>query len=61
MIMSIVPKKIRWITIGKDSINTILIVVHTFSQQDANNFKVRLISARKATKRDKKQYEGEQI
>jgi len=51
----------RWITIGKSSINTILIVVHTFYQQNTNNFKVRLISARRAIKREKKQYEGEQI
>jgi uncharacterized DUF497 family protein len=51
----------RWITIGKDSINTTLIVVHTFSQPDADNSKVRLISARKATKTEKEQYEDEQI
>jgi uncharacterized protein len=49
----------RWITIGKDRMDTILVAVHTFSQQDAGNFKVRLISARKATKNEKKQYEGE--
>ena len=51
----------RWITIGKDRTNIILVAVHTFSQQDTVNFKVRLISARKATKREKKQYEGEEI
>jgi uncharacterized protein len=51
----------RWITIGKDRMNAILVAVHTFSQQDTGNFKVRLISARKATKNEKKQYEGEEI
>jgi uncharacterized protein len=42
----------RWVTIGADVLNRILVVVYTW-RTDV----IRLISARKATRRERKQYE----
>ena len=50
----------RWITIGKEQTNLILVIVHTFHEENIDNCKIRLISARKATKKEIKQYEGEE-
>ena len=50
----------RWITIGKEQTNLILVIVHTFHEENIHNCKIRLISARKATKEEIKQYEGEE-
>jgi len=50
----------RWVTIGKERTNLVLVVVHTFHEEDIDNCKIRLISARKATKREIKQYEGDE-
>ena len=43
----------RFISIGRSFIARILIVIHTF-----RNTRIRLISARKATKAEKKKYEN---
>lgn len=43
----------RWITIGLGNNNQILVVVYTFRGED-----IRLISARQATNREVKEYEG---
>ncbi len=51
----------RWITIGKDRTNNILVVIHTFHEENIDNCKVRVISARKATKKEIKQYEGDKL
>jgi uncharacterized DUF497 family protein len=48
----------RWITIGLASDGTCLVVIHTWQDLDAENARVRIISARKATKHEVKQYEG---
>src|SRR4030043_1400067 len=48
----------RWITVGKDQTNLILVVIHTFHEENIDNCRIRLISARKATKKEIKQYEG---
>ena len=48
----------RWITIGKDQANLILVIVHTFQEENIDNCRIRLISARKATKKEIKHYEG---
>jgi uncharacterized DUF497 family protein len=42
----------RWISIGMDSLGRILVVVYTW-----RNERVRLISARLATRRETQQYE----
>lgn len=49
----------RWATIGIDKNGSLLVVVHTFQQLDANCSRIRMISARKATKREIKQYQEE--
>jgi hypothetical protein len=46
----------RWITIGKDRNDVPLVVVHTFKEINTSNSNLRLISARKATKIEVKQY-----
>lgn len=51
----------RWITIGKDQTNNVLVVIHTFHEENIDNCKVRVISARKATKKEIKQYEGNKL
>jgi len=45
----------RWILLGKSLNQTILLVVHTFRDNDGKEF-VRIISARKATKKEEKAY-----
>lgn len=50
----------RWITIGKEQTNLILVVVHTFHEENIDNCRMRLISAKKATKKEIKQYEGDE-
>lgn len=46
----------RWITIGAETNEILLVVVHTFRNIDAETSLVRLISARKATKDEAHQY-----
>lgn len=46
----------RWITLGMDSTGTVLVACHTFDETDENAATIRLISARKATKKEMKQY-----
>lgn len=51
----------RWITIGKDSNEIVLVVSHTFQGIDASSFSIRIISARKATKKERKQYDKRKL
>ena len=46
----------RWATIGIDSNGILLVVVHTFQQLDVDCCRIRIISARKATRKESKQY-----
>jgi len=46
----------RWITLGLASNGSLLVVHHTFEKIDRNNVTIRVISSRKATKKEKKQY-----
>lgn len=51
----------RWITLGIDRSGILRVVVHTFKQVDEDRFEIRIISARKATLAEAKQYsEGTQ-
>jgi len=43
----------RWITLGSDAMGRVLVVVYSWRGGNA-----RLISARRATRRERKQYEG---
>jgi uncharacterized protein len=47
----------RWVSLGKDRRGTLLILIHTFSEVSAGECKIRIISARKANKRETRQYE----
>ena len=48
----------RWITIGKTKSEIISVVVHTFQEIQEDNIRIRIISARKATNNEKRQYQG---
>jgi uncharacterized DUF497 family protein len=48
----------HWVTIGLDISGNVLVVVHTFEELDSAGCRIRLISARKATKKEAKQYES---
>lgn len=52
----------RWITLGKDSRETLLVVVHTFSMtgENVDDAVIRIISARKATSVEMVQYERQE-
>ena len=47
----------RWITLVLDDAGTLLVVCHTYHEEAEDRAPVRLISARKATKKEKKQYQ----
>lgn len=47
------PGERRFITIGRDAFGRVLVAVYTYRGND-----IRLISARKATSRERKQFEG---
>jgi uncharacterized DUF497 family protein len=46
----------RWITLGLDQNGALLVISHTYHEEAENSARVRLISARKATNNEKKQY-----
>jgi hypothetical protein len=48
----------RWVTMGRDGRHALLVLVHTFAEISPEEARVRLISARRPTKREAKQYEG---
>lgn len=48
-----VPLEIRYVTVGMDALARLLVVVYTW-RGDA----IRIISARQATPRERRQYEG---
>lgn len=51
----------RWITLGIDSTGVVRVVVHTFEQLNDELCQIRIISARKATNVEMRQYrEGNQ-
>lgn len=51
------PAEERWITIGLNLAQRLLVVVHTHIDVSDDIVVVRIISARKATKNERKQYE----
>lgn len=46
----------RWITLGLDRTGVLLVVCHTYREERQGSARIRLISARKATKTEAKQY-----
>jgi uncharacterized protein len=49
----------RWFTLGFDSNGQLLAVAHTYEPAGESTFRVRIISARKATRRERHSYEEE--
>jgi uncharacterized DUF497 family protein len=49
----------RWFTLGFDASGALLAVAHTFEATTPTRIRVRLISARPATKRERQFYEDE--
>jgi uncharacterized DUF497 family protein len=47
----------RWVTIGLDRTGTLLVVCHTYWGETQTSARIRIISARKATRNEAKQYE----
>jgi uncharacterized DUF497 family protein len=48
----------RWFTLGQTSEGLVLAVSHTYQNIDADTVRIRLISAREATRRERQQYEN---
>ena len=49
----------RWFTLGFDAIGRLLAVSHTYRSIEPNRARIRIISARKATRREQRAYEEE--
>jgi uncharacterized protein len=47
----------RWVTVGRSTQGALLLVIHTFMSTGPNSAQIRLISARRASKREQQQYE----
>lgn len=47
----------RWVTLGLDRTGALLVVSHTYREETGSGARIRLISARWATKNEAKQYE----
>lgn len=46
----------RWITLGRSSVGRLLVICHTFQELGRGRYAVRIISSRRATKRESKTY-----
>ena len=46
----------RWVTIGSEANEVLLVVVHTFRDVDVNTAVIRIISARRAIPEEARQY-----
>lgn len=53
------PGEERWFTLGFDARGSLLAVAHTYQTTGPARARVRIISARKATKRERRSYEEE--
>ena len=47
----------RWLTLGQASNGSLVVVAHTYREVDTREITVRIISARPATKHERRQYE----
>ena len=46
----------RWITLGADLAGAVLVVCHTYREERADTGRIRIISARKADRKETRQY-----
>ena len=51
----------RWITLGLDQTGALLVISHTYREEAENSARVRLISVRKATRNETKQYQRNKL
>jgi uncharacterized protein len=51
----------RWITMGKDSHEVVLVVIHTFREVGVEEWIIRIISSWKATRNEIRQYEDYEL
>jgi uncharacterized DUF497 family protein len=49
----------RWFTLGLDTGGVLLAIAHTYREVEPGRALVRIISARHATRRERREYEGE--
>jgi len=49
----------RWISMGLDQSGVLLVVCHTYREEKGSSARIHIISARKATKNEIKQYKEE--
>lgn len=49
----------RWFTLGYDAGGKLLAVAHTYKELEPGRFRVRIISARRATRCERRSYEEE--
>ena len=47
----------RWITLGQDRTGIILVISHTYREETDAHITIRIISARKATRKEQNNYE----
>jgi len=47
----------RWVTIGRNPASNLLLVVHTYMELSAERVAIRIISGRRPTRREARQYE----
>ncbi len=50
--------KERWVTLGQVQNRRLVVLIHTWREQNAETIHVRLISAREATTHEARQYQG---
>lgn len=46
----------RWVTIGVDAHGSVVVIIHTFLEAARDECRIRMISARKATRKEIRQY-----
>jgi uncharacterized DUF497 family protein len=49
----------RWFTLGCDTGGKLLAIAHTYHEMEPGRFRIRIISARKATRQERRSYEEE--
>ena len=47
----------RWVSLGRDGGGSVLLLIHTFLEVSPEECKIRIVSARRANKRESRQYE----
>ncbi|MDD3925404.1 MAG: BrnT family toxin [bacterium] len=48
----------RWITLGMDSSGVLTVVCHTFEEEAEDSYRIRVFSARRATRTEIEEYGG---